>query len=74
MRLGSPHQKKHEAQFLTNLILNDKIKKKSILKMIESKKKRVVIKIIKIKLDIKIKWNKMLRDEIKNKNQLKINK
>jgi hypothetical protein len=42
--------------------------------MIESKKKRVVIKIIKIKLDIKIKWNKMLRDEIKNKNQLKINK
>ena len=51
-----------------------KLKKKSILKMIESKKKRVVIKIIKIKLDIKIKWNKMLRDEIKNKNQLKINK
>jgi hypothetical protein len=32
-----------------------KLKKKSILKMIESKKKRVVIKIIKIKLDIKIK-------------------
>jgi hypothetical protein len=24
---------------------------------------------MKIKLDIKIKWNKMLRDEIKNKNQ-----
>jgi len=72
MRLGSPHQKKHEAQFSTNLILNDKIEKKINFKNDwKQKKKGVVIKIMKIKLDIKIKWNKMLRDEIKNKNQLK---
>jgi len=38
-------------------MLKNKIKKKDI-------KKKIVIKIIRIKFDIKIKWNKMLRDEI----------
>jgi len=38
MRLGSTHKKKHKTQFLINSILNDEIKKKSILKDLNKKK------------------------------------
>jgi hypothetical protein len=37
-------------------------------------KRKTTIKIIKTKFDIKNKWNQMMRDEFKVKNQSKINK
>jgi hypothetical protein len=53
-----------KAYFSINVILKNEIKKK-----IQSKKfikvKQIAIKKIRTKSDIKIKWNKMLRDEIK---------
>jgi len=44
-------KKNHEIQFLTNQILNDKIKKKTIIKM----KKKIAVKRINIKIEIKNK-------------------
>jgi hypothetical protein len=36
-----------------------------------SEQKKIEIKRMKIKFDIKINWNQMLRDEIEKKNQLR---
>ena len=53
-------RKNHEGKFSINKILKEKILKKS--------KRNIKIKRIITKFEIKIKWNKMLKDAIEKKN------
>jgi len=55
-------------KILKHKIIKDQIEEKNNKK--ESTIKQIVIKRKMIKFDIKINWNKMLRDEIENKIQL----
>jgi len=55
-------------KILKHKIIKDQIEEKNNKK--ESTIKQIVIKRKMIKFDIKIDWNKMLRDEIENKIQL----
>jgi protein-disulfide isomerase len=49
---------------------NDEIEKKNTVKKDKKKKKQIAIKRTRIKFDIKINENQILRDEIENKIQL----
>ena len=49
---------------------NDEIEKKNTIKKDKKKKKQIAIKRTRIKFDIKINENQILRDEIENKIQL----
>jgi hypothetical protein len=49
---------------------NDEIEKKDTVKKDKKKKKQIAIKRTRIKFDIKINENQILRDEIENKIQL----
>jgi hypothetical protein len=49
-------------------MLRDKIDKKNSIK---KRIKKTIIKRMRTKFNIEIKWNKKIRDEIEEKNQLK---
>ena len=60
-----PIYKKQNVKFSTNEILNDKVKKKLIIKKIQNK--MIVIKIMRIKMEIKNNFNFSWKSKIKKK-------